>query len=56
MFHVQEFNIVGITKLRFFPVINYGRTIYLVEERMLFGTATGKMRLVPIGYSLYDDT
>lgn len=40
--------IVTITKIRFFPIVNFGNTIYCIQSNDRSG-----VRLVPIGYAVY---
>jgi hypothetical protein len=51
-FHVKELELIGITKLRFFPFIDCGRTVFFVEDTHLLNKQSDKPKLIPIGYQI----
>jgi len=53
-FHVSDMVVIGVTKIRFFPVIDLGKTIYFIEDPSLLNKQSEIPKLIPVAYAVYD--
>jgi hypothetical protein len=53
-FHVAEMEVIAITKLRFFPYLDCGRTLYCIADTFLPNRSKNQQKLIPVGYGIYD--
>lgn len=53
-FHVAEMEVIAITKLRFFPYLDCGRSLYCVADTFLPNRQKDQPKLIPVGYGIYD--
>lgn len=55
-FHVRDMEVIAVTKVRFFPFLDCGRTLYCVEDTFLPNRQKNQTKLIPVGYGVYNPT